>query len=117
MTYDPKAKIIKYIHGPCNMRVAHLLNLYLMNDSRYYHTSFLSAVDYAKKKLAKKQYDSVLFVQYIRLGIDSMLRDTRFRKEYFDLPENIDLSTRYHVANEIAMYIEYDYLNYTRRWK
>ena len=42
-----------------------------------------------------------------------MLNDYRFRKAYYDLPKKIDLPTRYHVADEIAKYIEYD----KRKWR
>lgn len=108
--------IKKYLKQPYDDYVAHLLHLYLMNDYHYYGRCFTPAVDYAKKKLAKGNYNSILFVQNVKLGIDNMLNDYKFRKTYYDLPQKIDLPTRYHVADEIARYIEYDYLNYKRRW-
>lgn len=106
----------KYLKSSYDSHVAHLLHLYLMNDYSYYQQSFLPAVEYAKRKIKKGDYNSILFVQCIKLGIDKTLGNYYFRKTYYDLPEKIDLATRYHVADEIARYIEYDYLNYKRRW-
>ena len=107
--------IKNYLKSSYDSHISHLLRLYLMNDYSYYQQFFLPSVEYAKRKIKKGDYNSILFVQCIKLGIDKTLGNY-FRKTYYDLPKKIDLATRYHVADEIARHIECDFLNYKRRW-
>ena len=104
-------EIKKYLKQPYNAETSHLLYIYLRNDSKYYRNYFLPSVEYARKRKAKKDYNSVLFIQQVYNTIEKVLREPYFKKEYYDLPLKIDISTKYHVAKDIARYIESDYLD------
>lgn len=102
--------IKKYLATPCDMDLVYTLHLYLSNDYCYYKTAFLPCVNYAKKRVAKGDFNKILFLQNLVCTINVFLRTAHCKKTYYDLPERIPLPVRFKVAEILANHICYDFL-------
>ena len=101
----------KYLLMSYDQDLVYTLHLYLSNDYYYYSSHLMPCVGFARRKIAKGIFNPYLFIQAVKLGIDGMLRDSSFRKVYFDLPSKIGLPERYQVAKHLANYILVDFLD------
>lgn len=105
-----KSEIIKFLKTPTNVELDYEVELCLMNDYLFYKKSFLPCVEYAKRRKARKDYDSILMIRYVESAITIFLRNNKiFRRDCF-LTSDIPVATRFKVASSMVKYMESDYL-------
>lgn len=110
-------EVKKELNKPFDSFMVDTLYIYLRNDRLICNNMNRELVDFANKKRKEKKYDSVLFIQAVKLNIDSVLKSPYWKKnysKYFDRqPTKADI---YQTAKIIAHYIEYDFFGIGRKF-
>lgn len=109
--------IKKYLNMRYNENIAYLLNVYVSNDCELTPKLHSDLARFGKKFVRKGNFDIYQFTYLAKNQIDRMLHNSSFRKRYYDLPSEIDLPTRYHVAYQIADYVACEYLCLSEKYR
>ena len=108
-------EIYKQLKKPFNSYIVDELYIYLRHDSRICNTMNRELVEFGQSKIKQKKYDSVLFIQAVKLNIDKVLMTDYWKlnyAQYFDKkPSQAEI---YQVAKKIAHYVEYDFFGIGR---
>lgn len=99
-------EIKKYLQMRYDREIVDSLNIYFRNDRKFYFDYLRNCADYAKKRIAKGDFNKILFIQNVKITIDNFLRSPYCKKEYNRyLPVRIGLSELYHLAEDLSKYI------------